>query len=62
MLSFARKLCRNSAEAEDITQQAMIKAYVYSEKNHIEPKKIKSFLSTTVKNTFIDSTRRKKIL
>lgn len=60
MLNFARKLCRNSAEAEDITQQALIKAYVYSEKNHIEPKKIKSFLSTTVKNTFIDSTRRKK--
>lgn len=59
MYNFARKLCRNSAEAEDITQQALIKAYIYSQKNHIDPKKIKSFLSTTVNNTFIDSTRRK---
>lgn len=60
MYNFARKLCRNSVEAEDITQQALIKAYVYSEKNHIDPKKIKSFLSTTVRNTFIDSIRTKK--
>lgn len=60
MLSFARKLCRNSSEAEDITQQALIKAFVYSQKNYIDPKKIKSFLCTTVNNTFIDSTRRKK--
>jgi len=60
MYNFACKLCRNSAEAEDITQQALLKAYVYSEKNHIDPKKIKSFLSTTVKNIFIDSIRTKK--
>jgi RNA polymerase sigma-70 factor (ECF subfamily) len=60
MYNFARKLCRNSVEAEDITQQALIKAYVYSQNNHIDPKKIKSFLSTTVRNTFIDSVRGKK--
>ena len=36
MYNFACKLCRNSAEAEDITQQALLKAYVYSEKNHID--------------------------
>ena len=60
MYNFAQRLCRNSAEAEDLTQQALIKAYVYSQKNHIDPNKIKSFLSTTVNNTFIDSTRRKK--
>jgi len=60
MYNFACKLCRNSVEAEDITQQALIKAYVYSEKNHIDPKKIKSFLGSTVRNTFIDSIRTKK--
>lgn len=60
MYNFACKLCRNSDEAEDITQQALIKAYIYSEKNHIDPKKIKSFLGSTVRNTFIDSIRTKK--
>ena len=60
MYNFARKLCNNSAEAEDLTQQALLKAYVYSKNNHIDPNKIKSFLITTVNNTFIDSTRRKK--
>lgn len=60
MYSFARRLCGNSAEAEDLTQQALVKAFVYSQNNYIDPKKIKSFLITTVNNTFIDSTRRKK--
>lgn len=60
MYNFACKLCQNSSEAEDITQQALIKAYVYSEKNHIDPKKIKSFLGSIVRNTFIDSIRAKK--
>ena len=60
MYSFARKLCRNSAEADDLTQQALIKAYVYSQNHQIDPNKIKSFLSTTVKNTFLDSIRGKK--
>ena len=58
--SFARKLCRNSAEAEDLTQQTLIKAYAYSQNHQIDPSKIKSFLSTTVKNTFLDSIRGKK--
>jgi RNA polymerase sigma-70 factor (ECF subfamily) len=60
MYNYARKLCRNSAEAEDLTQQALIKAYTYSQNHQIDPNKIKSFLGTTVRNTFIDSTRAKK--
>jgi RNA polymerase sigma-70 factor (ECF subfamily) len=60
MYKFACRLCGNSVEAEDITQQALIKAYVYFQNHHIDPNKIKSFLGTTVNNTFIDSTRRKK--
>lgn len=60
MYNFARKLCGNSSEAEDITQQALIKAFVYSQNNYIDPNKVKSFLSTSVYNTFLDSIRRKK--
>lgn len=60
MLSFAKKLCRNISDAEDITQQSLLKAYIYSENHEINSHKIKSFLSSTVYNTFIDYTRRKK--
>lgn len=61
MYRFAYKLCRNKYDAEDLTQQALLKAYVYSQKNIIDPNKIKSFLSTTLYNTFLDNSRRKKI-
>jgi RNA polymerase sigma-70 factor (ECF subfamily) len=60
MYNYARKLCRNSAEAEDLTQQALIKSYTYSQNHQIDPNKIKSFLITTVRNTFLDSIRSKK--
>ncbi len=60
MFNFAKKLCRDFCDAEDITQQSLLKAYIYSETHKINPYKIKSFLSSTVYNTFIDYTRRKK--
>lgn len=60
MFNYACKLCKNRNEAEDITQEALIKAYKYSLNNAIDETKIKSFLATTVRNTLIDSIRRKK--
>jgi len=60
MYRFAYKLCRNRYDAEDLTQQALLKAYVYSQKNTIDPNKVKSFLSTTLYNTFLDNKRRRK--
>lgn len=60
MFNFALKLSRNRCQAEDITQQALIKAFVYSQNNAIDSRKIKSFLSSTLYNTFIDYKRRLK--
>ena len=60
LFNFAKKLCRNIDDAEDITQQTLMKAFLYSQKNPIDPNKIKSFLSSTLYNTFIDSKRRSK--
>jgi RNA polymerase sigma-70 factor (ECF subfamily) len=60
MYRFAYRLCRNKYDAEDLTQQSLLKAYIYSQKNIIDPNKVKSFLSTTLYNTFLDNTRRKK--
>ena len=60
MFNFAYRLCKNRSKAEDITQISLIKAYIYSQKHHIDPNKIKSFLMTTVNNTFIDSIRSKE--
>jgi len=60
MFNHAYKLCKNRTEAEDITQEALIKAYKYSLNNQIDERKVKSFLATTVRNTLIDSKRRRK--
>ncbi len=56
----AYRLCKNKTDAEDITQQVLIKAFIYSQSNFIDQNKIKSFLKTSVRNTFIDTIRRKK--
>jgi len=59
MQSFARKLCRNSEEAEDIAQEAMIKAYNAFDQC-TDRDRLDNWLMRIVYNTFLDYKRKER--
>lgn len=59
LMNFARKLTRNSSEADDILQETMIKAFKNKD-SFIPGSSFKSWAFTILKNCFISGYRKKK--
>ncbi len=58
MANFAARLCRNKDEAEDVTQEAFLKAYRSFEISD-DARRIDNWLMKIVYNTFLDRKRMK---
>lgn len=61
LLRYASSLCRHKEDAEDLVQQAFVKAldqYELFEQMH--PMQIRGWLLTTIRTTFIDQYRRER--
>jgi RNA polymerase sigma-70 factor (ECF subfamily) len=59
LFSFALRLTRSRQDAEDLMQETTIKAYKYRE-NFAEGTNFKSWISTIMRNTFINQYRKRK--
>lgn len=59
LFSFALRLTRNRADAEDLMQETKIKAYQHRERFKIGTN-FKSWVSTIMRNTFINQYRKRK--
>lgn len=59
LFSFALRLTRSRQDAEDLMQETAIKAYKYRE-NFAEGTNFKSWISTIMRNTFINQYRKRK--
>ncbi|MEL6802310.1 MAG: RNA polymerase sigma factor [Bacteroidota bacterium] len=59
LFSFALKLTKSKPDAEDLMQETTLKAYRYRDKFR-EGTNFKSWISTIMRNTFINNYRRKK--
>ena len=57
--SFAKSLTRDMQDAQDLTQETILKAFKYKEKFK-ESTNLKSWMFTIMKNTFINDYRRKQ--
>ena len=58
MVNFAGRLCRNKDDAEDIAQEAFIKAYAAYDKLD-DGRKVDNWLMRIVYNTFLDLKRKR---
>lgn len=56
---FARSLCKNADDAEDLAQSAITKALI-SKKSYAEIGDLKAWLFTILRNDFFNQTRRRK--
>ncbi len=59
LFSFALRLTHSRQDAEDLMQETAIKAYKYR-KNFAEGTNFKSWISTIMRNTFINQYRKRK--
>lgn len=59
LFSFALRLTRSRQDAEDLMQETAIKAYKYRN-NFAEGTNFKSWISTIMRNTFINQYRKRK--
>lgn len=59
MVRFAGQLCKNKDEAEDVTQEAFVKAYRHFEHCEDGPG-VKNWLMRIVYNTFLDHRRKQQ--
>ncbi|PHI21971.1 hypothetical protein CEQ90_01215 [Lewinellaceae bacterium SD302] len=59
LFSFALRLTRSRADAEDLMQETKIKAYQYRDKFRLGTN-FKSWVSTIMRNTFINHYRKRK--
>ena len=61
LLRYASSLCRHREDAEDLVQQAYVKALDQCDLfEQMHPMQIKGWLLTTIRTTFIDHFRREK--
>jgi len=59
LFAFALRLTRSRQDAEDLMQETQIKAYKYRD-NFAEGTNFKSWISTIMRNTFINQYRKRK--
>jgi RNA polymerase sigma-70 factor (ECF subfamily) len=59
MFNFAKRLCNNADQAEDVTQEAFVRAYAAFDTCHADGK-IENWLMRIVHNVFVDSKRKEK--
>lgn len=59
MFNFAKRLCNNSDQAEDVTQEAFMRAYLAFDTCHSEAK-LDNWLMRIVHNVFVDTKRKER--